>query len=1742
MTPSELIGAVVVEFLKNALGQDGSDGTGRFALNLTPDQSVAAARAVLADPYLAANIDLRLPVGTFGDFGLPDFVLTDQPATFFRNAECSKAAFLLAEVGYDEMASFNEIARVGSAELQEDLALWVRTASSGLIISDEALLWWEKCLTGLRDLRFRSLDRFAAYVLRTREIVSTEAVGIMPALGQALPVLRLPRDLNAFDAVKENKRGQASAWRRQFQTLRKREGYLLKQNAQQLLLSEEDLLSAYERVKEDFLDADRPVVEAFIVAPSGWNQEAAALAECEWEFVKPLFEGLAREKFNLGEATLAFYDDGDPDLLDSEEPAYLRSLALRKLSEPSEAEVTFYEKHRQELRHDRKLKSAWDKLVHGRPIENSDFLAGFAEGLKALLDRSTASGPAKIRVRCDRATKRELKDLNLDAGLFFAHRYAGFRTLFGPLVEWDVGKLFEYSTLVEEWKGDTKRNRSTAKAAYQLKFLLELERGKTPSATETCSVQVVWVFNPKAVTSQLVDDWERVSKHPFLECRSVRELSLAKTKGKTIDLSDVSTFTPAYDRDRGSFAPAYKKNLDLAEAWRSNLRTCQAEDYLTEADAERLERAFNHFESSYAGVLRGFASRGAGDETILEQLAAYEDLLKTIVGVARGDKNRALLLKPVLQIGVAPVDGGAPAAVCLPWHPLKLGAMWRKTRIVVNLVDKLLAAKEVLIGDTRLFFKDLAHDLGHPLYPEVLAAWFDVTPQLLVVDDVVQDYSLHEAPVASNDNNEVTNDNPTEGSACVEDLVQRYLNLNPHERANTSVVLFNCDSARLPQAVIERVGKMQSDDEDFRCQVLLRHVDGERLRDVYTSILDADMGADAYNPSEATRDFMARLRISVIADQTPTPDPKDGCPYDIVFSQDVISRHARLEWFAVNADPADFSTLLPSRWSRRRPAAADDLKSAVYLCCPVQSPVGWAYLSAVASVFLGDADRDDTRRMLPARQLSFTDQQTAEIFSETHNLGNWVVNFDELLDRRQLINQKVRVIRYKKTATQGRNLIISSSAPLGLLKSMILQRLSGLGLGLTGAELAELADRLIGDANDVSGDIVLRAAKSGRSASELIGVVLSRSLVRDRLGRSGLAGWYFLDDYAAWMGQREEQLADLLAINPHIGENGEMRISIVVSEAKYVEIESLAAKKKESEKQLRDTLGRFNEALFAEPARLDRESWLSRLADLMLDGIRVPASHDFDMAQWRRAMREGLCEIEVEGYSHVFVPTALDNSDVTDAYQIGGAPNAFQEIYGRSALRRLLLDYREGKDSRGFVDTLGFDHLHRSPTWKRTTVVMPTLAMSNGTGESEGDPAEDSADKETDCVPAHASLSEDSPAMRFKPAAMTEKPSFDSDFTIIEESEADLEWLSNTSLMARSALQQFHLQAKVIDRRLTPNSALIKFQGSANLTVDQIAKKRSELLTTHSLNVLSIRPEPGAITIAIERKERKNINVDRLWEVWKPQPRDTANHELLIGIHEKDGSPLFLSPGFRHAPHTLIAGSTGSGKSVLMRNILLAIGATNTPEQAQIVLIDPKGGVDYFAFEGLPHLQGGIIDDQERSIERLTELVKTMDERYALFKENRVSDLPSYNAKVAVKDRLPVIWVVHDEFAEWMLTPEYKQGVGSIVSRLGVKARAAGIHLVFAAQRPDANVMIPQLRANLGNRLILKVDSEGTSEISLGEKGAERLLGRGHLLAKLDGEYDVCFAQVPLISSDYVEEYVRYIAERSGQFPDRMLA
>lgn len=1758
MDNNELIGRVAAAYFSARLKDADPASTARYLLDsLSAEQTAAIAKAILSSSTLEPLIDIKLPEQWLAGHVLPASCLTKERATFYRNAPCDKPALLIATPSDDERQSLADLTVIDSNQLRSHIDIWVDVASSGLPLTDQHRRWWLAALTALQDVASVSLDRFAQYVLQTRQEISDGTV-FLDALGEALPTLRWPRNSAMFRSLNEKTASYVSKWKALFQHVQKRQAcYLKKFNPSNQLLSADELSASFEKVKDEIPEQYHATIRAFIAAPSKWNNEAEALARIEWETIKPIFDGLKRDPFNLGVATLRFYDEKGEALLSHDDQEYLETLAARRgTSEPIDDDLNFYRVHRGELKEDANLKSKWDRFIFGSPIEAGDFLVGLAMCMESLFDEDFREGAKReLRVISDKRSKSELKKLNVDAGKYFALRYRGLRELVGRSI-FDVGSLFEYDAIQDDWARDRryKPNQSTARAALQIKFyvVLLIDDGAIENHR-----QLIWRYDPNAICSELYGDVvNRLAEHPLVLGQVNRESVGPKGISQPLNLRDVRSLSPAFGQDRGSLIPVYRKEQDLSVIWKRNLEEAKARDHVSADKAERLNTLFSNFSDAYRAALQGFLKVSVAAPEIRTQYILYGQLIEAVTVEAKGDRNRELLLKPLLALGVIPVNGGAPAAIVAPWNPLRLQAMTCKASRLAGVIRHLLTARDVLFGDATLYFKEIRNELEHPYFPEIVLGWRERKPELVSLTDTYMDYSLHELPLVDQSLGADTNENPTESANRIVDLIQRYLTLFPHERANLSAVLYNCDAASLPQAVVDKLSELHEDENEMRCEVILRHRDRTKLHRLYESILEAaDVDMDRFVSSEASRDFMARLRIGIMADQAPAPDPKDGPRADLVFLHDVISRHARIEWYREDARHIPVDEIVPSHWSRRRPSPQDEEKSIVYLCCPVQTKEGWAYMTAIASYFKADWDADMQRRYVIARQLDFHDPEMADIFKETHNLANWVVNFDELLDRRQLVNQGVKVIRYKQAVTQGRNLLVSSTASLGLLHSMLNSRIKDLIPDMPDDTVRALTKRFIDDANLISGDIVLRAAKRGRNASELMGIVLSHYLAKWELGRDKKIGYYFLDDYSEWLGQREGQLADLLMLRPEIMPSGEKRLTVLVTEAKYIQESSLAEKRKESQKQLRDTVHRIEEALFGHPERLDRELWLARFSDLLLTGIPYAAGGQLDLAGFRRSVRDGSCPIYLRGYSHVFVSGPSDGSECSDFVEVSELAGSYQETYSRAKTRALVNAY-SNDDPPDVVRASVAD----------VTVLRQQNFRSIGT-RVKIKPVTESAAAETPLVtrppstiptpvPIDKAFSDDaslssSVSSAATPTGIGESPPVKKDGKIwpygsiarILETHraakavttAEDEWLRTTVARMRAALQQFQLNSKVIgEPKLTPNAAIIRFQGASNMTVELVLKRRSEFLTTYGLDVISARGEPGAVALYIARPARQVIHTLDLWKSWAPDTT-RGNHQLLVAVKEDDSQPLFISPT-DNAPHTLIAGATGSGKSVLMQNIVLSIACTNMPEQAQIILIDPKLGVDYFAFDGLPHLGAGIIDDQAVAIDRLGELVAEMDRRYAVLRANRSANIFELNQRLNQTERLPCLWIIHDEFAEWMMTDHYRDAVTNIVSRLGVKARAAGIFLVFAAQRPDNNVMPLQLRSNLGNRLILRVDSEGTSEIALGERGAERLLGKGHLAAKLEGYPTLVYGQVPLISSNEIAHLVSAITGTDQKF------
>ena len=1785
MLTDRIIGRVGADILSHRLAEarqsDGRlpDSAALFRLDkLAPEQIAAIVREIIANPELAAKVDLRIPSALVEGQGLPAEALTSRNAGAVRNAGTAKEALLTANGNEHNLAdTLGHVTALGAKELRANESAWVEATChvAGIAPTVEDRAVFQSALKGLISVTDLSLIHLGDFCAMVGEATSAHGHAVREAIGWSLPRVGLPRDTSFFSSAKTY--GQAvGPWRKAFEKLFVNRAPLLSRlrpNGQPL-----DAEEMHQRLEENgasIQDTVRTSLEAFINAPSGDEQTTAEIAYLEWEMdgVHFIFDKPCERQQGLAESTLHFFDHDcdDSDVLVEQWRKHLEDLRSReRRSDWNEEDENFFELYRRYIEKNPKLHARWEKVIFGKPIECHDFLDGFTSvAHRLVVGAGEVAGERFLRLTVTKGRKEWRERFNHDVGAFFSAMYRGLKELMGAKVEWRVERmgaanlpdpLFKYPEFFareKEIRGDKlKPSTSLARAAVQIKFEVSLVQRVGDIETILDKTQLLWIYRPESIGLSMVEDMQRLHEKGSVGCTEVPRRLVSKKGGvQSVSLLDTGTLEATFSRDAGSLVPPPNKMRSLRAEIKRHIDELAEEGRLSHEQRDELRAAWDAFEADYIQALEDFIGSGLHGEAVLRQAESFGTLLRTLAVHARGDVCRSKLVAEALSIGTVRVSGDQACLIIPPWHPERMKALAVKTRRVAGLVMHILSNNNVLFGDRGIFFREFSEELAHPFYPEIAAVMRGGAPVLVSESSTANGYSLFERPVRSNDET-LTDVDPTAAAKQVRELLERYVALQPHEASNLGVLLYNADAAELPLAVVREFASMQAE-TGFQCNVTVRHRDPAKLRRVYAELV-TKAGDDPDLPvvSETSENFISKLRIAVAPSSSTPPQASDGFrAFDIAFLHDVVSGTASVEWIPVDwTNERPSLEHAPSRWSYRSVSGENELKSTTFLTCPRQTASGWAYVGAVASV-VRQTDAPAGARFLPARRISLQNEVLRGTMDDAHALAEWVATYDELLDKRQLQANGITVVRYRRASTNGRNMIVSSTSDLRLLSVLARRRLSELGLPFNPNEFERVAGRVKKDALSISGDIVLRAAKRGVSAGEMLGLVMSRYVLEHEFkaiagggARQTFSVFFLLDDYADWLAQKENRIADILGLCVEEREDGP-NLHVAVIESKYVSAVGAADARRSSKAQLMATLSTFHAALFGDPGRLDRDVWLSRLADLLIDADIPPGCSGL-LERARAKLRDGDAGISLRGYSHVFIHSTDSNASQSASEQVlideTNGIQAWQEVFDRPELRSLVEAYARKDDPVAIRAKLGtaepwLSASPRPPAARVAWTAMMEQLTKSGEMHPETENVTDVA-KPTAQPPLPAPVAET--LFTPQPTPTGQALSGTNLSELVAAKAADLTgavdergaWAEETTRKLKVALNGYGLQAAVLGTRLTPNGCLVRLAGSDRLRVEDIEAKRMQLLTTHAINLVTVQPKPGEIVVTIAGPKRQTVS---LWNLWARRRlnRNPAgiNTSFVLGLQEINGSLLYLNLGSEfggldsHEPHSLVAGATGSGKSVLIQAILLDIAATNPKELAQIVLIDPKMGVDYSALEELPHMREPIVTTRERATEMLETLVEEMESRYRLFAAARARDLTTYNAKMGAESRLPMLFLVHDEFADWMLDDGYKGAVSAAVQRLGVKARAAGIHLIFAAQRPDKDVMPMQLRENLGNRLILKVASEATSRIALDRPGAEMLLGKGHLAAKLNGEQGLVFAQAPFLSDHDIEAAVAAI-------------
>lgn len=353
-------------------------------------------------------------------------------------------------------------------------------------------------------------------------------------------------------------------------------------------------------------------------------------------------------------------------------------------------------------------------------------------------------------------------------------------------------------------------------------------------------------------------------------------------------------------------------------------------------------------------------------------------------------------------------------------------------------------------------------------------------------------------------------------------------------------------------------------------------------------------------------------------------------------------------------------------------------------------------------------------------------------------------------------------------------------------------------------------------------------------------------------------------------------------------------------------------------------------------------------------------------------------------------------------------------------------------------------------------------------------------------------------------------------------------WLEEKKEIINNSLEAFGIDGEVITYTKGPAFTRYEIMLAQNVNVKKINSIYDNIQMALQAKSLRIQaPIPGKNTVGIE-VPNDQADVVSFGDILTEEYIGSSKNLLVAMGKNIDGTPVFQN--IIDMPHALIAGATKSGKSVCINTLLVSLLIKNSPDSLKLILVDPKK-VELSFYNNLPHLATPVIDDPLIATEALKWAVNEMERRYELLANSRVRNIEDYNRKRAMKpemENLPFIVIVVDEFND--LVMQCGVEANDAIVRLAQKARAAGLHIILATQRPTVNVVNGTIKANITCRIAFRVATDADSRIILDEMGAENLLGRGDMLIKNNGLPER--VQGAYISDDEIADICDYICER----------
>lgn len=349
--------------------------------------------------------------------------------------------------------------------------------------------------------------------------------------------------------------------------------------------------------------------------------------------------------------------------------------------------------------------------------------------------------------------------------------------------------------------------------------------------------------------------------------------------------------------------------------------------------------------------------------------------------------------------------------------------------------------------------------------------------------------------------------------------------------------------------------------------------------------------------------------------------------------------------------------------------------------------------------------------------------------------------------------------------------------------------------------------------------------------------------------------------------------------------------------------------------------------------------------------------------------------------------------------------------------------------------------------------------------------------------------------------------------------------------MIEDTLRNFSIDANVVQIDRGPTVTCYELQPKAGVKVSRIVNLADDLSLSLATSGIRIQaPIPGKSVVGIEvENDIKNSVMLKDILISENFVKEKSLMPIALG---KDISGKCIVTSIDKMPHLLIAGATGSGKSVCINTIIMSILFKSNPNDVKLILIDPKV-VELSIYNNIPHLAIPVVTDPKKASAALNWAVREMERRYQIFSENHVRDIKTYNKKNRENEleKLPYIVIIIDELSDLMMVSA--NNVEDSICRLAQMARACGIHLIIATQRPTVDVITGTIKANVPSRISFAVSSQIDSRTILDQSGAEKLIGRGDMLFFPSSMAKPCRVQGAFISDEEVDKVVKFLIEKN---------